>query len=58
MATLNSHLKTMPKFAVLLHGTGCLIEVEEGKWLRRKSTIQALGFYTTRFIDAASAEEQ
>lgn len=47
----------MPKFAVSFHGTGCRIEVDEGKWLRPKPTIQAVGFYTTRFVEAASEAE-
>lgn len=47
----------MAKFTVSLHGTGCSIEVNEGKWLRRKPAVQPVGFYTTRFIEAASAEE-
>jgi hypothetical protein len=46
----------MPKFSVLLHGTGCRIEMGEGS-RQNKPTIQALGFFTTRFVEAASAEE-
>jgi hypothetical protein len=47
----------MPKFAVLLHGRGCRIEVDQGRWVRRKPKIQTMGFYTTRFVDCSSAEE-
>lgn len=39
-----------------LHGTGCRIEIGQGS-RQNKPTIQALGFFTTRFVEAASAEE-
>ncbi len=48
----------MPKFAVHLHGTGCWFGLEErrlGKW--EQTVPRAHGFYTVRFVEAASEEE-
>lgn len=48
----------MPKFAVSLHGTGCRVEVTKRRWgLLRQTTIRPAGFYTTRFVEAATSDE-
>jgi len=47
----------MPRFAVILHGEGCRIEVDEGNFLRRKPKVESVGVYATRFVAAASEAE-
>lgn len=48
----------MPKFRVLIHGENCLIQSGKRKFLFFKQTVLAeAGFYTTRFVEAGSADE-
>jgi hypothetical protein len=48
----------MPKYTVSLHGTGCRIEVTERRFgLIRHTVLRPAGFYTTRFVEAATPEE-
>ena len=48
----------MPKFAVRLSGTDCLIKVLRRRWLflTKEQTVHA-GMTTTRFVEADSANE-
>lgn len=48
----------MPEYSVRLHGTGCLIEVEEKKWgLFSQTVLKPVGFYTTRLIEAENSAD-
>ena len=48
----------MSKYAVSLHGTGCRIEVTERRFgLLSRTVLRPAGFYTTRFVEAATREE-
>lgn len=48
----------MPKYAVRLEGTGCQVRVQKRSVLSgEKSVIEAMGFYTTRFVEAVSPAE-
>jgi hypothetical protein len=48
----------MRKFAVHLHGTACWLGVEERSWGESEQTPpRPMGFYTVRFVEAASKDE-
>jgi hypothetical protein len=48
----------MPKFRVLIHGENYRIRRRRRKFLFFKQTVStAAGFYTTRFVEAESADE-
>jgi hypothetical protein len=48
----------MPKYSVLLHGKGGVMNISERRWLLfNKITERRTGFYTTRFVEAISLDE-
>jgi hypothetical protein len=47
----------MPKYAVRLKGTGCLVKVQDVGGFLRKPRIQCRDFLTTRFVEESSAQE-
>ncbi|MGE3540530.1 MAG: hypothetical protein AB7N91_24205 [Candidatus Tectimicrobiota bacterium] len=48
----------MQKFVVSLRGSGCCVKVKKRCWvIWTCSLVQSMGFYTTRFVAAASVQE-
>lgn len=48
----------MAKYAVRLEGGGCLVKIQEHfLGFFRRPTVKCKGFFTTRFIEAASPHE-
>ncbi len=48
----------MPKFAIRLHGSKCLLKVQEKYFgIFPRSKIKCMGFFTTRFIEEFTSQE-
>lgn len=48
----------MPKFKVVMNGSGCLIAASEKRWgLLPRTALKPVGFYTTRFVEALCPED-
>jgi len=45
------------KFRVLLAGDGFYLVTEERRWLRRRRVVSRCGFFTTRWVEAATTVE-